>query len=112
MPKRQYGRGQRAQPRTTTGKPTQDSGFEWVNPSPTQWPNVKGNPPGPRSQRMGYNKSKREVQIVFRDGALYHYDQVPPDVWNRLKRAPSTGKFINKMLNSFPYGPLEQSDAA
>lgn len=111
MPKRQYGRGQRVQSKTAA-KPTQkvDSGFEWVNPSATEWPNVKGNPSGPRTQKVGYNKSIRQVQIVFRAGSVYRYDDVPPDTWNRLKRAPSTGKFINKTLNAFPYGPLESTD--
>lgn len=111
MPKRQYGRGQRVQPKAPS-KPAQDSGFEWVDPSASQWPNVKGNPPGPRTQKVGYNKSTRQVQILFREGASYRYDRVPPDVWNRLRRAPSTGKFINKTLNAFPYGPLEQLDEA
>jgi hypothetical protein len=80
------------------------NGFVWIEPSATQWPNVKGNPPGPRTQQIGYNREERAVRCVFRDGTKWRYDEVPPDVWERIRRTASTGRFIARVLDQYPYG--------
>lgn len=86
-----------------------DDGFVWMVPSPTAWPNVKpngmgGNPPGPRTQMIGYNLEQRKIRTVFRDGTPWQYSNVSPDEWERIRRTASTGRFINRVLNSHPYG--------
>jgi hypothetical protein len=53
---------------------------------------------------IGYNKETRTVRTVFRDGTPWRYDNVPPDVWERVRRTASTGRFINRVLNGYPYG--------
>lgn len=85
-----------------------DEGWAWVNPSSTAWPNVQGNPPGPRTQVAGYNRDERTVRILFRPdkggrAATYEYREVPPDVWERIRRTASTGRFINRILDDYPY---------
>jgi hypothetical protein len=89
---------------------TDDDGFVWVNPSPTAWPNVRGNPPGPRTQIIGYNRETRTVRTIFRDGTPWEYRDVPPDVWERTRRTASTGRFIARVLDGYPYGRKEFPD--
>lgn len=83
---------------------TDDDGFSWLIPSATMWPDVKGNPPGPRTQMIGYNLETRTVRTVFRDGTPWRYDDVSPQEWERMRRTSSTGKMINRVLNNHPYG--------
>lgn len=96
--------GKRSYRRATPGEADED-GYVWISPSATAWPNVKGNPPGPRTQMIGYNREERTVRCIFRNGKRYRYDQVPPDVWERIRRTASTGRFINRVLNGYPYAP-------
>lgn len=91
--------------RAETTPEADGDGFIWVNPSASVWPNVRGNPPGPRTQVIGYNKEQRVVRTVFRDGTQWRYDTVPPDVWERVRRTASTGRFIIRVLDGYPYGP-------
>jgi hypothetical protein len=91
--------------RRATPSEADDDGFVWIEPSATVWPNVKGNPPGPRTRQIGYNISERTVRCIFRDGTKWRYDDVPPDVWERIRRTASTGRFIARVLDGFPYGP-------
>lgn len=79
-------------------------GYVWIDPSATQWPlAVKGNPPGPRTQKVAYSLTDHRVRMVFRDGATYAYEDVSPQEWERIRRTASTGKFVNRVLNSHPY---------
>lgn len=80
-------------------------GYSWVIPTSTQWPNVKGNPPGPRTRLAGYSLYEKRIRMVFRDGATYVYDNVSPQEWERVRRTASTGKFINRVLDRHPYSP-------
>ena len=84
--------------------PPDHDGYVWVDPSASKWPNVKGNPPGPRTQTVGYNITERRIRCVFRDGTKWQYSEVTPQVWERVRRTASTGKFINRVLNKLPYG--------
>jgi hypothetical protein len=60
---------------------------------------------------VGYNKETRQVRIVFRPdrnahAAEYIYEEVTPDIWERVRRTASTGKFINRVLNGYPYSRI------
>jgi KTSC domain len=78
-----------------------DEGYTWVIPSATS------NPLRPRTHRVGYNIEDHTVRMVFRNGRTYVYGDeetpVPAAVWERIRRTASTGKFINRVLNDFPY---------
>ena len=63
-----------------------------------------GNPPGPRTQMVGYNLQARKIRTVFRDGTPWAYNDVSPQEWERLRRVASTGRYINRVLNHKPYG--------
>jgi hypothetical protein len=42
--------------------------------------------------------------VIFRDGTPWHYEEVPEQIWVGFKRNWSPGRFINDVLNNFPYG--------
>jgi hypothetical protein len=68
------------------------------------------NPPRPRTLAAGYDKDSETLRIRFRNGQVYGYYNVPPNVWRNLKRVKSPGRFINRTLNNFPYAPEHDLD--
>lgn len=78
-----------------------------------------GSKPGPwhvmsssRVQQARYDSGLQQVQVVFRDGTPWVYDQVPQNVWRNFRRTASPGRYINRVLNGFPYfeGSFDQTD--
>jgi len=75
------------------------------------WPTRTINDNRPRTLQARYSQSARCLEIIFarpsraNPGGTWHYSQVPPQVWTRFKRVESPGRFINGILNGFPYGP-------
>ena len=61
------------------------------------------NPPRPRTLAAGYDKDTRTLRVRFRDGTPWEYYDVPPDVYRRFRRVKSPGRFINRVLNQYPY---------
>jgi hypothetical protein len=45
---------------------------------------------------VGYENGSLAVQ--FHDGGLYHYSDVPQDIYLRLLSAPSKGSFLHKVV--------------
>ena len=85
-------------------------------PSPTPawdyyWPTRTINAQRPRTLQARYSANQRRLEIIFRKGspaspdASWHYDEVPPGIWTRFKRVESPGRYINAVLNGYPYGP-------
>jgi hypothetical protein len=66
-------------------------------------PTPSSYPPRPRTQAAGYNRRRRELRVKFRDGSRYVYKNVPPNIWANFKRVKSPGRFINRVLNAYPY---------
>jgi hypothetical protein len=50
-----------------------------------------------------YSANQQTIEIVFRTGVPYQYHHIPPELWVSFKRAESPGRFINMVLNDFPY---------
>lgn len=74
--------------------------------------------PGPwigvSSSRMvaiRYDYGIRGVFVQFTSGAYYLYESVPLAVFYRLQRAASKGKFISRVLDSYPYRPALPEEA-
>jgi KTSC domain-containing protein len=44
---------------------------------------------------VGYDEEQQIMEIVFRDGRVYHYLEVPPERVLSLLRAESKGRFLN-----------------
>lgn len=69
------------------------------------------NPTRPRTLEAGW-ESIRDLQhpsypgilrIRFRDGTPWEYHNIPSGVWQRFKRSASPGRFVNRVLNQYPY---------
>jgi hypothetical protein len=74
-----------------------DSDWDYRNPTNTS------NPPRPRTLEARYSRQDQRLEVIFRDGTTWHYDQVPPVVWYRFRDNESPGKYINAVLNGYPY---------
>lgn len=67
-------------------------------------------PPRPRTLAAGYDKDSETLRVRFRNGQVYGYYNVPPNVWRNFKRVKSPGRFINRTLNGYPYAPEHDLD--
>ena len=47
---------------------------------------------------VGYDEEQQIMEIVFRDGRVYHYLEVPPERVLSLLRAESKGRFLNREI--------------
>jgi len=77
------------------------------SPSPDwdyYWPTRTINPPRPRTLQARYSHKLQRLEVIFRDGTPWHYDEVSPGIWTRFKRVSSPGQYINAVLNGYPYG--------
>ena len=45
-------------------------------------------------QSIGYDRSTHALEIEFRGGGVYRYDDVPDAIWAELRRSESKGKFF------------------
>lgn len=69
------------------------------------------NPPRPRTLESGWERVRDPahpsypgiLRVRFRDGTPWEYHNVPSEVWQRFKRVQSPGRFVNRVLNQYPY---------
>ena len=47
---------------------------------------------------VGYDPATFELEITFRNGLRYRYQQVPVAAYRLLLQAPSIGEFVNKQI--------------
>lgn len=59
-----------------------------------QDPTSTSNPERPRTLVAGYNLRTRTMTVMFRDGTVWDYRDVPPLLWANFKRAFSKGWFL------------------
>lgn len=91
------------------GAPTtiQEGTYHFPQVSPTK----TINPPRPRTLEAGWERITDQshpsypgiLRVRFRDGTPWEYHQVESSVWQRFKRVQSPGRFINRVLNQYPY---------
>lgn len=43
---------------------------------------------------IGYNATKKQLFVKFKNDTIYVYKDVPKDVWNELQNVESKGKFV------------------
>lgn len=75
---------------------------------PRQLPAASTNPLGPdvemRSVRstmasaVGYNETEQVLQIEFKNGSVYQYDDVEPETWTELWESDSIGITFNEAI--------------
>lgn len=66
----------------------------------TQSPTSTTNPARPRTVAAGYDKSRKVLTVIFRDGTFYNYYGVSGLEWGNFKRARSKGRFIRLYLDA------------
>lgn len=64
------------------------------------------NPERPRTIAAGYDPKNAIVRVTFRNGVTYEYLGVSPRIWSTFQRAPSPGRYINQVLDQYPYRPM------
>ncbi|HEY9633139.1 MAG TPA: PIN domain-containing protein [Coleofasciculaceae cyanobacterium] len=47
---------------------------------------------------VGYDSSSQVLEIEFRRGEVYHYMDVPPEIYTSLMNAPSHGRYFNENI--------------
>lgn len=53
---------------------------------------------------IGYDEQTETLEVEFLNGSVYQYYNVPPDLFERFRTAPSKGQFLNAMIrNAYPY---------
>lgn len=77
-------------------------------PAPiTQRPTNTSNPRRPRTVAAGYDKDRKVLTVVFRDGTFYNYYEVSEYMWNTFKSLPSKGAYIKRYLDKKPRGEAD-----
>lgn len=56
-----------------------------------------------RVSEARYDPGLEQVHVIFVDGTPWVYDGVPQAVWRNFRRTASPGKYVNRVLNGFPY---------
>jgi hypothetical protein len=79
---------------------------ELANPGP--WIPVSSS----RMREVRYDYGLRAIYVRFRDGTPYVYEQAPLAVFYRLLRASSKGKFVSRVLDTYPYRQATPEEAA
>lgn len=79
-----------------------------ADPRPGEWLPFQSS----RVSQARYDSGLGQVHVVFRDGTPWVYDGVPRNVWNNFRRSSSPGKFINRVLNNYPYWQGADFDTA
>jgi hypothetical protein len=47
---------------------------------------------------VGYDAERFELEVEFRNGRVYRYEQVPIAAYRLLLQAPSIGEYVNKVI--------------
>jgi hypothetical protein len=47
---------------------------------------------------IGYDRDTQTLEVEFRNGGLYRYDDVPDEIWTGLRRSESKGKFFQERV--------------
>lgn len=66
---------------------------------PGEWFNMDST----RVQMARYDRGAHQIHVIFRDGTPWVYDGVPENIWRNFRRTSSPGRYINRVLNGFPY---------
>lgn len=48
--------------------------------------------------KIGYNYLEKRLIVEFKSGGIYHYKEVPEEVFNEIKTTESVGKYLNEKI--------------
>jgi hypothetical protein len=52
---------------------------------------------------IGYDPESRTLEVEYGWGGIYQYRDVPPNIWDAFRSAPSKGAFVYEQLSTYPY---------
>lgn len=52
---------------------------------------------------VGYEEEKSILGVIFKNGSEYHYFNVPKNVYEKLLKSSSIGKFLNTLIKEKGY---------
>lgn len=78
----------------------EDESFE-THPT---YPEHTAFPERPRTWDLKYFPDSQRLHVHFRDGAEYEYQGFTESDWNSIRRATSTGRWLNRRYNMKPGG--------
>jgi hypothetical protein len=58
-------------------------------------------------ESIGYSPMMRILEVCFKKDRIYHYTDVPPDVYAALMASPSKGGFMNSIAYAYSYAKGE-----
>lgn len=57
---------------------------------------------------VGYVIADQLLEVQFHNGAIYHYRDVPEEVYTALRKAPSLGSYLNQHIrDQYPYEQVD-----
>lgn len=60
-------------------------------------------------QAVGYDETLQTLRVVFNNGRVYEYLQVPPAVYTELMKADSKGRYLHSLIiDQYPYRQVRQ----
>lgn len=58
--------------------------------------------------RTGYSGAKRILRLEYRNGRIYDYFDVPPEIYKEMLSADSAGEFVNLEIKpNYDYSEVE-----
>jgi len=64
---------------------------------------IKLTPDSSQIHSIGYDKEKQIFEIVYKNGAKYHYLEVLEELWEKAQTAESVGKFCSAHIKPHQY---------
>jgi KTSC domain len=56
---------------------------------------------------IGYDRKAQTLEVEFKNGGVYRYSEVPLELWMRLQKSTSKGKFFQEHVRDrFPTARL------
>ncbi len=53
-------------------------------------------------EAIGYDEASKTLAVQFRKGAIYHYENVTPELYKSFSTADSLGKFFGANIKAHP----------
>lgn len=74
--------------------------------APTPWHQMGSS----RVMAARYDPANQQVQVYFRDGTPWVYEDVPEQVYSQFITSTSAGRFVHQVLDLYPYRRPDSSE--
>lgn len=61
--------------------------------------------------KIGHDEDSKTLAVEFNDGSVYHYENVPKDVYDDILASKSVGKYIHSAVKgTYKHKKLDERD--